>query len=85
MNASNHLRRAVSSLTRERKGPSSAITTKDRLQCLFRVLFGVVGRFNVCEAPFQCGRQSAFSQFVARQQMVNLSTPHIDCERVPGP
>ena len=40
MNASNHLRRAVSSLTRETKGIVMAITAKDKLQFLFRVLGG---------------------------------------------
>lgn len=40
MNASNHLRPVISSLKRERKGLGSAITAKDRLQCLFGVEYG---------------------------------------------
>ena len=38
MNASNHLRRAVSSLTRENMRLGSAITANDRPQCLLKVL-----------------------------------------------
>ena len=49
MNAPNHLRRAVSSLTRETKGIVMAITAKDKLQFLFRVLGG-------CSSQVQCGR-----------------------------
>ena len=44
MNASNHLRHAVSSLTREEKGIVSVITAKDKLQFLFRVLVGCSGQ-----------------------------------------
>ena len=44
MNASNHLRRAVSSLTREKKGIVLAITEKDKLQFLLRVLVGCNGQ-----------------------------------------
>ena len=49
MNASNHLRRAVSSLTRETKGIVLAITAKDELQFLFRVIVG-------CRRQVQRGR-----------------------------
>ena len=44
MNASNHLRRAVSSLARERQALIPSITMKDRLQCLFKVLVGCSGQ-----------------------------------------
>ena len=44
MNASHHLRHAVSSLTRERKVIVMAITVKDKLQILFRVLVGCSGQ-----------------------------------------
>ena len=38
MNASNHLKRAVSSLTRGKMGLGSAVIAKDRSQCLFSVV-----------------------------------------------
>src|SRR5258706_15372759 len=47
MNASNHLRCAVSSLTREAKGIVSVIAAKDRLQFLIKVLVVAVVGFNV--------------------------------------
>src|SRR5258706_1731389 len=47
MNASNHLRCAVSSLTRGAKGIVTAISMQDQFQFVFRVLVGAVVRFNV--------------------------------------
>ena len=44
MNASNHSRRAVSSLTREEKGTVLAIAAKDKLQFLIRVLVRCSGQ-----------------------------------------
>ena len=44
MNASNHLRHAISSLTRETKVVVMAITAKDKFQFLFRVLVGCSGQ-----------------------------------------
>ena len=61
MNASNHLRRAVSSLTRGIKGIVLAINAKDELQFLFRVLVGCVVKFNVGATQVQRG--APVSQF----------------------
>ena len=83
MNASNHLRRAVSSLTREVKGIVLAINAKDGLQFLFRVLVGCVVGFNVGATQVQHGA-SVSSHSVASQHIVDQSMPHKPRNRISG-
>ena len=79
MNASNHLRRAVSSLTREAKGIVFAINMKDRFQFAFWVLVG-------CSGQVQCGRHAGSAWGANRlvPKTMNRSIPDEDCDRISG-
>jgi len=67
MNAPNHLRYPISSVTGGKRGLGSAITAKDRLQCLFKEVGG----------QGQHRRQSAV------RETVQEYTPGNDCDRIP--
>ena len=86
MNASNHLRRAVSSLTRGIKGIVLAINAKDGLQFLFRVLvqLGVWSSSTWVPRRFSVGRQSVSSHFVASQHIVDQLMPDKPCKSISG-
>ena len=81
MNASNDLRRAVSSLTREEKGFSSAIAARDKLQFLFRVLAGCGGQ--VQRGRFSVGRQSACSTTFVLILVLFNPPPPVDYTAIP--